>query len=223
MCDDFIKTINGVDFIYGFIYECAKLINNLYEYNNYNYLAIKLCEEFVIPIIIITKKEHTEEYNRHIRDNTDIFSICSYLMNICKERFFELTHDEYLKIKKFIDNNIDVIEYVFAPIINYFDLYRKCYNHYCSCYNYVFENIEFHEKNIKTYFNIEYITFFYLLQKKVKLNKNICNINVLIDIFINLYDNSNINLIKKINYMIYIIILFLINNFSRSKPRSSVQ
>ena len=95
MCDDFIKTINDVDFIYGFIYECAKLINNLYEYNNN--LAIKLCEEFVIPIIIITKKEHIEEYNRNIRDNTDIFSMCSYLMNICKERFFELTQDEYLK------------------------------------------------------------------------------------------------------------------------------
>ena len=101
MCDDFIKTINDIDFIYGFIYKCAKLINNLYEYNNYNYLAIKLCEESVIPIIIITKKEHIEEYNRHIRDvinnledNTDIFSICSYLMNICKERFFELTQDE---------------------------------------------------------------------------------------------------------------------------------
>ena len=29
MCDDFIKTINDVDFIYGFIYECAKLIHNL--------------------------------------------------------------------------------------------------------------------------------------------------------------------------------------------------
>ena len=56
MCDDFIKTINDVDFMYGFIYECEKLINNLYEYNNYNYLAITLCEEFVIPIIIITKK-----------------------------------------------------------------------------------------------------------------------------------------------------------------------
>ena len=167
MCDDFIKAINDVDFIYGFIYECAKLINNLYEYDNYNYLAIKLCEEFVMPIIIITKKEHIEEYNRHIRDNTDIFSICSYLMNICKERFFELTQDEYLKIKKFIDNNIDVIEYAFVPIINYFDLYKKCYNHYyCSCYNYVFENIEFREKIIKIYFNIEYIKFFYLLQKK---------------------------------------------------------
>ena len=122
MCDDFIKTINDVDsiygfiyecaklinnlydFIYGFIYECAKLINNLYEYNNYNYLAIKLCEEFVMPIIIITKTEHIEEYNRHTRDiinnledNTDIFSICSYLMNICKERFFEL---KILKNKK---------------------------------------------------------------------------------------------------------------------------
>ena len=169
MCDDFIKTINDVDFIYGFIYECAKLLNNLHEYDNYNYLAIKLCEEFVIPIIIITKKEHIEEYNRHIRDNTDIFSTCSYLMNICKERFFELTQDEYLKIKKIIDNNIDVIEYAFAPIINYFDLYKKCYNHYyCSGYNYVFEHIEFREKIIKIYFNIEYIKFFYLLQKKVK-------------------------------------------------------
>ena len=50
-------------------------------------------------------------------------------MNICKEKFFELTQDEYLKIKKFIDNNVDVFEYAFAPIINYFDLYKKCY--YC--------------------------------------------------------------------------------------------
>ena len=57
MCDDFMKTINDVDFIYGFIYECAKLINNLHEYDNYNYLAIKLREELVMPIIIITKKK----------------------------------------------------------------------------------------------------------------------------------------------------------------------
>ena len=35
------------------------------------------------------------------------------------------------------------------------------------------------------------------MQKEVKLNKNICNINVLIDIFINLYDNSDINCNKK--------------------------
>ena len=66
---------------------------------------------------------------------------------------------------------------------------------YCSCYNYFFENIEYREKIIKIYFNIEYIKFFYLLQKK--LNKNICNIYVLIDIFINLYDNSDINCNKK--------------------------
>ena len=106
------------------------------------------------------KKERIEEYNRHIRDNTDIFKTCSHLMNICKERFFELTQDEYLKIKKFVDNNVDVIEYAFAPKINYFDFYKKCYNHYyCSCYNYFFEHIEFREKIIKIYFNIEYIGF----------------------------------------------------------------
>ena len=41
MCDDFIKTINDVDFIYGFIYECAKLINNLHEYDNYSYKIMR--------------------------------------------------------------------------------------------------------------------------------------------------------------------------------------
>ena len=55
--------------------------------------------------------------------------------------------------------------------------------------------MEFREKIIKIYFNIEYIKFFYLLQKK--FNKNVCNINVLIDIFINLYDNSNKDCNKK--------------------------
>ena len=59
----------------------------------------------------------------------------------------------------------------------------------------MFLNIEFREKIMKIYFNIQYIKFFCLLQKK--LNKNICNINVLIDIFINLYDNSNIDCNKK--------------------------
>ena len=51
-------------------------------------------------------------------------------------------------------------------------------------------NIEnFVKKNIKSYFNAEYIKFFYLLQKDIKLNKSIYNINALIDIFMNLYDN----------------------------------
>ena len=73
----------------------------------------------------------------------------------------------------------------------------------------------FHEKIIKLYFNIEYTKLFYLSQKEIKLNKNIHNIYVLIDIFMNLYDNSNIDCNKKIkiNYMIYIIILFLMNSF----------
>ena len=57
-------------------------------------------------------------------------------------------------------------------------------------------NIEnFTKKIIKLYFNVWYIKFFYLLQKKIKLN--IRNIRVLINIFINLYDNSNIDCNKK--------------------------
>ena len=50
----------------------------------------------------------------------------------------------------------------------------------------------------------------------MKLNKNIYNISILMNIFMNLYDNSGINCnIKKIKikYMICIIILFLINSF----------
>ena len=91
---------------------------------------------------------------------------------------------------------------------DYFDLCKICYNHYyCTCYYYCWEKIkhifpsnerkEFHQKTIKSYFNIEYIKFFYLLQKEIKLNKNIHNINVLIDLLSNkkiknkLYDLYN--------------------------------
>ena len=38
--------------------------------------------------------------------------------------------------------------------------------------------MNFVKKNIKLYFNIWYIKFFYLLQKDIKLNKNIRNIKV---------------------------------------------
>ena len=55
MSNDFIKMINNIDFLYGFIYKCANLINNLYDYDNYDHLVIKLCSEFVMPIINITK------------------------------------------------------------------------------------------------------------------------------------------------------------------------
>ena len=51
-----------------------------------------------------------------------MYSICSYLMNICCERFFKLSRDEYLKIKEFIDNNIDIIESTLGSMNDYFDL-----------------------------------------------------------------------------------------------------
>ena len=56
MIHDFIKMNDNIDFLYGFIYECANLINNLYDYDNYIHLAIKLCNEFIMPIINIIKK-----------------------------------------------------------------------------------------------------------------------------------------------------------------------
>ena len=111
MSQDFIEMIDNIDFLYGFIYECANLINNLYDYDNYDHLAIKLCNEFIMPIINITKKENIKKYNEHIKNIIDIHDICSYLMNICCERYFKLSQDEYLEIKKFIDNNMDIIEH----------------------------------------------------------------------------------------------------------------
>ena len=145
--------IDNIDCLYGFIYECANLINNLYDYDNYDHLAIKLFSEFIMSKINITKKEHIKEYNKHIKDIIDnlesikdIYSICSYLMNICCEEYFKLSQNEYLEIKTFIDNNIDIIESTLAPMNDYFDSCKKCYSHYyCSCYYY-------HKKKLYVFF-----------------------------------------------------------------------
>ena len=143
-----------------------------------------------------------------------MYRICSHLMNICCEEYFKLSQNEYLKITKFIDNNIDIIESALAPMNDYFDSCKKYYSHYyCSCYYCHEKNViyifpqnrykEFHEKIIKSYFNIWYINFFYLLQKNIKLNKNIYNISILMNIFMNLYDNSGIDYNKKNENIIY--------------------
>ena len=131
-------------------------------------------------------------------------------MDICFERYFELSRNEYSKIKKFIDNNIDFFESIFAPTHSFADLYRyypfkfhsiflppyrrsiknydKCvdsYRHYIKNYDKyvcIIERNSFDLRNsyglrniAKSYFNIYYIKFFYLLQKVTKLN--ISNIN----------------------------------------------
>ena len=177
-------------------------------------MAIKLCSEFIMPIINIIKKENIKKYNEHIKNIIDIHDICSYLMNICCERYFKLSKDEYLEIKKIIDNNMDIIESTLVPMNDYFDSFKKCYGHYyCSRYYYHKKKIicifpqnrykQFQEKIIKSYFNIWYIKFFYLLQKNIKLNKNIYNISILMNIFMNLYDNSSIDCNKKNKNRIY--------------------
>ena len=147
MIHDFIKMIDNIDFLYGFIYEYANLINNLYDYNNYDHLTIKLCSDFIMPIINITKKEHIKEYNQHIKNPIDnLEGICSYLINICCEEYFKLSQNEYLELKKFIDNSIDIIESALAPMNDYFDSCKKCYSHYyCFCYYY-------HKKKLYVFF-----------------------------------------------------------------------
>ena len=52
-------------------------------------------------------------------------------MSICAEKYFKLTQDEYLKITKFIDNNIDTVEAILALMHKFFDLSKKCYDSYC--------------------------------------------------------------------------------------------
>ena len=192
MCDAFIGMLRDIDLLYGFIHECAYLINNLYEHNNYDHLFKKLCDKFVLPIINITK--HKKEYNTHVKDTKDVDSICLYLMSICAEKYFKLTQDEYLKIKKFIDNNIDTVEAMLAPMHEFFDLSKKCYNsyyYYCYYCNYCYcpcnchckqnnrkcvcltdKYIEFCKEDsiivkkfTKSYLNVEYIKYLYLLQK----------------------------------------------------------
>ena len=216
MSDDFIEMINDIDFLYGFIYECADLVNNLYDHYNYDHLAIELYCNFVLPIINVTKDEHIKEYNEHVKHSKSINRNCSYLMDICFERYFELSRDEYSKIKKFIDNNIDTFESILASIHGFVDLYRyypfnfrsiknydECvciidkYSEFCEKDNYVLRNIA------KSYFNVEYIKFFYLLQKVTKLSISNSNSRILKNMFINLYDNSNIDCNEKVESKIY--------------------
>ena len=186
---------------------------------------------FVLPIINITKNEHIKEYNEHVKNNKYINRNCLYLINICYERYFELSKDEYSKIKKFIDDNIDTFESILSPMHDSIDLYKKCYKNYCYCpcschclklySECVCDNGKYgkfcEENNIilkriaKSYFNVEYIKLFYLLQKVIKLNTIKIHSDILVNMFINLYDNSNIDCNEKIEkkYMIYIKIMLI--------------
>ena len=116
---------------------------------------------------------------------------------------------------------------------DYFDSCTKCYsNYYCTCYYYHKKIIcifpqnrykEFHEKIIKSYFNIWYVKFFYLLQKNIKLNKNIYNINAIMNIFMNLYDNSSINCNKKNKNKIYDLYKnIVLNKFAHSNKYKNI-
>ena len=182
--------IGNIDLLYGFIYECADLVNNLYNHNNYYHFAIKLYNKFILPIIDIIEFERTRKY-----DTKNIENIFSHLMDICCD---ELLRYEYEQIKIFINNNIDNIESILAPMYDVFDLYKKCYHNCCCMCKYGEDNI-IQSKIIKSYFNVEYIKFFYLLQKSIdqivskKINLYNKNMSILINMYTSIYYNSNIS------------------------------
>ena len=170
----------------------------------------------------------------HVKDSKDVHSICLYLMYICAEKYFKLTQKEYLKTKKFMDNYIYTVEAILAPMHEFFDLSKKCYDSYCYCpcnchckqnkrkcvcltdkyIEFCKEDSIILKKTVKSYFNVEYIKHLYLLQKAAdqiiskKLNlydENTCirKIDTLINMFIILYNNSNIDCNKKVESKIY--------------------
>ena len=55
----------------------------------------------------------------------------------------------------------------------------------------------------KSYFNVEYKKFFCLLQKVIKLNTSNIHSDILVNMFISLYDNSNIDCNENIESKIY--------------------
>ena len=65
MNDDFIKMINDIDFLYGFIYECTNLINNLFtvytkdRYSICSYLMNICCEGY----FKLSQDEYLEKIN----------------------------------------------------------------------------------------------------------------------------------------------------------------
>ena len=137
-------------------------------------------------------------------------------MDICYEKYFELSKDKHSKIKKIIDYNIDTFESILAPIHSSIDLYKKCYNNYfycpcsrhclkryseCVCYN-CKENNFILKCIAKSYFNVEYIKFFCLLQK-FKLNTSNIHSDILANMFINLYNNSNVDCNEKVKSKLY--------------------
>ena len=226
MNNTFVSMLLDIDLLYGFIYECACLTNYLYGLNNYSHLVLELCNNFVLPIINITKDKHKKEYNIHVKYTKNVNNICLYLMHNCAKKYFKLTQDEYLKIKKFIA--------IPAPMHGFFYLSKKCYDNYCYCpcnchckqnnrkcvcltnkyIKFCKEDSIILKKTTKSYLNVEYIKYLYLLQKaadqimskKLNLydeNKCICEIDTLINMFITLNNNSNIDCNKKIESKIY--------------------
>ena len=107
-------------------------------------------------------------------------------------------HDFIDLYKKFYNDY-----YYYSFNFHYIKNYDECvsiigkYSEFCEMDNFILTNIA------KSYFNVEYIKFSYLLQKVTKLSINNINSCILKNMFINIYDNSNINCNIKVESKIY--------------------
>ena len=111
----FLKVFCNVDFEYVFIIKCMCLINFASKIDKINNLALKLHSKFVEPIFNIVKdrtKQHTSD---------DIYFDAFYC---------DFSKDKRLKIKKTINNNINIFETVFTPMHKIIDQVKY---YYCMC------------------------------------------------------------------------------------------
>ena len=164
---NFLKVFCNVDFNYIIICKYMPLINLVSEIDKTTNLAIKLHVKFIEPIFNIVK----DKIRHHISIDNDFDD---FYNNFSKE--------ERLKMKKFINNNIDIFEIVFTPMHKFINQVRHyhCMCNYpcnckkkCECHNNVYCcKTKYDLRRILFFYDdLENLKYLYLLQRCIINNK----------------------------------------------------
>ena len=150
------EELQKLDLHYFIIITCMQLVNDAFELDKTKDLAAKLHLNFVSPIFNIVKNKMAPLLN-----DLDDFYFDDFYHSFSKE--------EHLKIEKFINNNIDVFEIVFAPVYEIIDRtkYINCRYYARRCCN---DKPALHRVMVN-YRRLENLKCIYLLQKCIKNNK----------------------------------------------------
>ena len=144
--NQFLKEFFELDLHYCIIVAHMNLVTFAFKINETHDLAEKLHLNFVKPIFSIVKDK---------------------MMGITGNLYFDSFYDtfskkELLKIKKFICNNIDSFEILFAPFVHEYQHEYKNEHDYEYIPYYI--TVNFHQ--------LKSLKYIYLLQKHVKNNKH---------------------------------------------------